>query len=493
MESGSGTSNSATNYTYDNADKLTQESGAYGTVAYTYDNVGNRLTKTVSSSTTPALVNGTTTSAYDANDRLTSGGHSYDFDGNELSVNGQAATYDFENHLVALSGGTTYTYDADGNRVGVTTGSTTTSYVVDSSLPYASVVEEYNNGTLAARYDYGDDLVRMDRAGGIYYYLYDGLGSTRQLVNTGGTVTDGYYFDAFGEGLSRSPSSGVVNPFLFNAQQFDTASNDYYLRARYYDPSNGRFLSQDPYSGSNEDPVTLHRYLYASNEPVDHIDPGGKEDLVELTVSTGQSTQFDSTLRITGSVATRILSGINNVGNFVGIASVLGKIATGQPLSALDVLSLITTLVPGKGLAKIASSIGDLTALRNVEGFSIFAQKLLDSKNDADNIQNLLEEYNAAAKLADEGKDVEFLQPLKGVRGGDLQVDGEEYEVYSPEGKDSAAKIFGEILQKKVTQAGGNVILRLNRISVTKGEVLEELGKLAANDRAKIKDLIIQE
>jgi len=273
-ESGPSTSGGTTTYTYDDSGKLTQESGSYGTVAYGYDNVGNRLTKNVSGSTTAALVNGQTISTYDANDRLTTPGHSYDADGNETTVNGQAASYDFENHLIGLSGGTTYTYDADGSRVGATTGGAAASYLVDTSLPYASVVEEYSGSTLAARYDYGDDLVRMDRAGGVYYYLYDGLGSTRQLVGTNGSVTDSYYYDGFGTGLTRTGST--VNPFLFNAQQFDTASGDYYLRARYYDPTSGRFLSQDPYSGSNDDPISLHRYLYADADPINIVDPSGE-------------------------------------------------------------------------------------------------------------------------------------------------------------------------------------------------------------------------
>ena len=91
--------------------------------------------------------------------------------------------------LSTVNGSATHSYDADGNRSSTYVSSstpTTTSYVVDTSLPYASVVEEYYgstlaNGTLAARYDYGDDLVRMDR-GGVYYYLYDGLGSTDHLI-----------------------------------------------------------------------------------------------------------------------------------------------------------------------------------------------------------------------------------------------------------------------------------------------------------------------
>ena len=197
---------------------------------------------------------------------------------------GQTASYDFENHLVSLAspangtGLASYTYDADGNRVSTYVSSnnpTTTSYVVDTSLPYASVVEEYTGTATApsARYDYGDDLVRMDRGSGVYYYLYDGLGSTRQLVNTSGTVTDSYGYLAFGEMASHTGST--VNPFLFNAQQFDGASGDYYLRARYYDQSNGRFLSQDAFRGRDQDPATLHRYEYAADEPIDYVDPTG--------------------------------------------------------------------------------------------------------------------------------------------------------------------------------------------------------------------------
>ena len=300
-ESGPYTSNATSNYTYDDQGKLTQEAGPYGTIAYGYDNVGNRLTRTVTGSTTALLPNGATINTYDLNDRIaTVNGsitHTYDLDGNETTVNGQAASYDFENHLISLANpanGTilaSYVYDADGNRVSTYVSAntpTTTSYVVDTSLPYASVVEEYTGGstTPSARYDYGDDLVRMDRGSGVYYYIYDGLGSTRQLVNTGGAVTDSYGYSAFGELASRTPSTGgTVNPFLFNAQQFDQASGTYYLRARYYDQSNGRFISQDPLSGSNDDPVSLHRYLYANADPIDNYDPTGKETLCEILVA----------------------------------------------------------------------------------------------------------------------------------------------------------------------------------------------------------------
>jgi len=87
----------------------------------------------------------------------------------------------------------------------------------------------------------------MDRGSGVYYYIFDGLGSTRHLVNTSGAVTDTWGYSAFGELASHTGST--ANPFLFNAQQFDPALGDYYLRARYYDQGNGRFISQDPFGG----------------------------------------------------------------------------------------------------------------------------------------------------------------------------------------------------------------------------------------------------
>ena len=286
-ESGPATNGATTNYTYDDQGKLTQEAGPYATIAYTYDAVGNRLTRTVTNAATgngTTLVNGATATSYDVNDRIATvnGGvtHTYDADGNETTVNGQAASYDFENHLVSLGSVASYVYDADGNRYSASNLGTTTSYVMDTSLAYASVVEEYSGTATvpSARYDYGDDLVRMDR-GGVYYYIYDGLGSTRQLINPSGAVTDSYGYSAFGELASHTGTT--TNPFLFNAQQLDSASGDYYLRARYYDQSNGRFISQDPFVGSDEDPISLHRYLYASDDPTDRVDPAGMSDDVD--------------------------------------------------------------------------------------------------------------------------------------------------------------------------------------------------------------------
>jgi RHS repeat-associated protein len=173
-----------------------------------------------------------------------------------------------------------YSYDADGNRVQATANGVTTNYVLDTEAGLPVVIEEADaNNNELARYDYGDDLVRMDRAvtgGGAltaYYYLFDGSGSTRQLTNAAGAVTDSWTYDAYGD--TTRLSGTTVNPFLYDGQEQDNNTGLYYLRARYYNARDGRFLSQDPLDGDDNDPISLHRYLYAGDSPLDMVDPGG--------------------------------------------------------------------------------------------------------------------------------------------------------------------------------------------------------------------------
>jgi RHS repeat-associated protein len=74
---------------------------------------------------------------------------------------------------------------------------------------------------------------------------------------------------------------------LYAGEYFDTSAQQYYLRARWYDPSNGRFNQLDPYAGNNEDPQSLHKYLYCHANPVNEIDPSGMMEFsfTGLTIS----------------------------------------------------------------------------------------------------------------------------------------------------------------------------------------------------------------
>ncbi len=85
-------------------------------------------------------------------------------------------------------------------------------------------------------------------------------------------MTDTYAYDAFG--TLRSRTGTTANEFTFTGEQTDPAGLQY-LRARYYDPSIGRFWTRDPFSGTIADPMSLNRYVYGSNNPVMVDDPWG--------------------------------------------------------------------------------------------------------------------------------------------------------------------------------------------------------------------------
>ena|GEM_PF-6317430 len=111
------------------------------------------------------------------------------------------------------------------------------------------------------------------------FYQYDGHGSVRQLTNQSGAITDTYTYDAFGNLINRTGTT--ANDYLYAGEQFDANLGFYYLRARYMNPSNGRFHSMDSYEGSAFEPVTLHKYLYANANPENNIDPSGNITLGE--------------------------------------------------------------------------------------------------------------------------------------------------------------------------------------------------------------------
>jgi RHS repeat-associated protein len=112
-----------------------------------------------------------------------------------------------------------------------------------------------------------------------HYYLYDGMHSVRALADSAGTLTDAYSYDAYGNLLDNSGST--INPYLYRGEQFDKDLDAYYLRARYYQPGIGRFLTTDPIEGVPNSPMTLHRYVYGNNAPMNFLDPSGKSSLPE--------------------------------------------------------------------------------------------------------------------------------------------------------------------------------------------------------------------
>lgn len=236
---------------------------------------------------------------YDADDRTTL--DTYDANGNTVQIGGTGNVYDFENRLVQR-GGVSIVYDGDGNRVQETVAGVTTRYLVGEVNPtgYVQVLAELSStGSVLRGYAWGMQLeaqrdFTVNPNGVSHYYGYDGHGSVRFLADSTGAITDTYDYDAFGNVISQSGST--VNNYMFAGEQFDPALGIYYNRARYYDQRQGRFWTMDTYEGDPFEAAVLHRYLYASNDPIDRIDPSGLEDLNTITVAEGISEKLDSAI-----------------------------------------------------------------------------------------------------------------------------------------------------------------------------------------------------
>ncbi|MFP4253473.1 MAG: RHS repeat-associated core domain-containing protein [Halothece sp.] len=86
-------------------------------------------------------------------------------------------------------------------------------------------------------------------------------------------VTNTSLYDAYGNLLNSTGTT--VNPYRYAGEQYDPVLEHYYLRARYYDPSTGRFTSRDPFEGVQRQPLSLAKYPYAHGNPVNLTDPSG--------------------------------------------------------------------------------------------------------------------------------------------------------------------------------------------------------------------------
>ena len=282
---------------YDGLYRLTNETFNADSTVYEYDLVGNRLSKTVGTETN--------TYAYNANDQLTNevsnvdGTTTYAFDLNgsltNKTVEGVSTndyTYNLANRLASATtaaGTTSFLYDYQGIRVRSKGGGSQEHFLVDHRNPtgYAQILEETSSlGADPTRtYIIGDDalgqcgLTTTDTQ----WLLYDGHGSTRQLLSDAGSVAAQYNYDAYGVSTAPLPSPPDTT-LLYAGEQYDPVLEQYYLRARYYNPATGRFNRPDPFAGINHDPQSLHKYAYAHCDPVNNVDPSGEMTLLQLQI-----------------------------------------------------------------------------------------------------------------------------------------------------------------------------------------------------------------
>ena len=332
-----------------------------GSASYTLDPVGNRTSVTSS-------FNGFTPIAgvYNADDEQISS-ESYDANGNVTQeANGNSHTYDSQNHMLSMTNGTTVinmTYDAFGNRVAKAVNGVTTQYLVEddvnpTGLP--QVVEELSGpigaGVVTRTYTYGLQRINQNLSPAVTgnsiwtpsFYVYDGGGSVRQLTDINLKVTDEYEYDAYGNSFTKTGST--PNDYLYRGEQYDSDLGLYYLRARYYNPATGRFLSRDPLDSDILDPKTLHKYLYASGNPVNLVDPSGRD-----------AVEYKLTLIVGGSAPTALELAFGTVAENAAVAEAVNAELEAAQIAALedivawseDMISAARTAITGHPVVKI--------------------------------------------------------------------------------------------------------------------------------------------
>ncbi len=149
-----------------------------------------------------------------------------------------------------------------------------TGYINDINTEYTQTLMEFGaNGNTTNIYEYGAQRNSATINGTKGYYLYDGRGSVAGLTgNTGGSMIT-YRYDAYGN--TTKSNNTLNNPYQYNAEYTDSSTGLQYLRARYYDSSQGRFTAKDTYLGTIPNPLSRNLYTYVENNPLNYIDPSG--------------------------------------------------------------------------------------------------------------------------------------------------------------------------------------------------------------------------
>ena len=296
-----GTVQSRFDYAYDELGRRVAETSLDGQWSYEYD-VAGQLTHAVFVSVNPEIPNQDLSYAYDAAGnriRVTANGvttnyltnnmnqylkigeatYGYDADGNLISVTEGTSTatytYDSLNRLTGSatpSGAWNYVYDALGNLNATIHDGVSTQYLVDPA-GLNNVVSAYaSGGGRLASYIYGQGLVsQVTQAGQKNYYDFDGVGSVVGVSGPTGNYLNSYQYLPFG--LLLIASRTIVNPFEFCGRWgvLTDGSGLQYMRARFFNPALGRFVSPDPIYLNGG----FNLYTYGNNNPLNTIDPMG--------------------------------------------------------------------------------------------------------------------------------------------------------------------------------------------------------------------------
>ena len=276
-------------YHYDDLYRLTGVTYPEGrTQEWNYDATGNRLWEI---EMLPSQTPDTTLYHY-SKDRLdsTTGAvvqsYAYDANGSMTQRGAERFRYDAKMRLrearVPGQPVNTMTYDPMGLRVQTVSSEGKIQYLIDpksngGGFNTMSVSAEYMNGAKSREFGLGtrpDEVLWEENSEGLFYLLYDGLGSVVAATNANGQVVAQMAYDAFGKVFSQSGQAQDVR-YGFTGRPMDKDIGLQYNRARYYDAGTGRWNRADEYRGDLVEPPSLHRYVYVFQNPVSLADPSG--------------------------------------------------------------------------------------------------------------------------------------------------------------------------------------------------------------------------
>ncbi|MCB2355755.1 RHS repeat domain-containing protein [Clostridium estertheticum] len=265
------------NYTYDSMNRVKDSSYDGRQESFTYDKVGNRLSKTTNDITDKYVYNVKNQLKELHQDSCTNH-FTYDKQGNTIKEESNlgANTFEYNNlnqqvKAITKEGNTLVSrYDTEGLRCEIEENEKLTKFIFHKENILVETDKDYNP---VSRFTRGYEVVTADIANGElgsnrYYYTQDEQGSTVFIVEKEQRIKNEYCYDAFGCVLDSKEE--VHNRITYTGQQFDGITNQYYLRARFYNPVIGRFTQEDVYRGDG-----LNLYGYCGNNPVVYYDPSG--------------------------------------------------------------------------------------------------------------------------------------------------------------------------------------------------------------------------
>jgi RHS repeat-associated protein len=198
--------------------------------------------------------------------------YTWDRNGNLLNDGMNTYVYDRANRLISVSNGQSpavnYAYNGLNDRVRQTTNGVTTNYAIDVAGGLTQVLADGTNVYL-----YGNGRVAQFEGTQAGYFLGDALGSTRQLADASGSLTLNRNYQPYGEELAHE---GTASSIYGYTGEITDPTGLVYLRARYYAPVQGRFLSRDTWDGDYNRPLSLNRWNYVESNPINLTDPLGR-------------------------------------------------------------------------------------------------------------------------------------------------------------------------------------------------------------------------